>query len=196
MKKTTARKTALLALSLLILLPCIAQAPQGGELPQPIDSLVYAEHFTVEQPFEYSWSADKPQVREGTILVIDADPQLVRPRNADEPLLYVGEHVAWRITANEDNGRLIAFVAARVDWDSALVFFGEPGLAERVDRQQARAASSAAAGAGLSPLPASMVEAALRRSAEDRRFLGRLELLEAIQRIASDYRAIAPRYQQ
>lgn len=113
-----------------------ASAPAAD---QPIE-ILHAQPFVLDQGWVHEWRREKPLVSSGVILVLRTDPELVRPRNTFEPVLYVGAQTAERVNGPE-NGNLVVIVPAPVDargrvaleLATAPIWFGTPELPERVD---------------------------------------------------------------
>ncbi len=148
--------------------PPLAATPAAST---PIE-ILHAQPFVLDQPYVHEWRREKPLATAGTILVLSTEPELVRPRQTAEPVLYVGAETAERVNAPR-NGNLVVLVPGPVDDDgrvdldlsSTTIWFGTPDLPERVDaaviaRELARAQAS---GAG----PARLSERARLRSAAD-----------------------------
>lgn len=164
-----------------------AAMPAVPETPARAGTLLLARSFTLEEGFPFRWSAEQAIVREGTILVLEVDPALIFPRNAAEPVLYVGSHVAQRISKGDASGRLVVFVPARVDLEQDSIWFGSPELPERVDSRLARNEASRAAAAGIVPFSAAAVRSAYQRGGEEATFENRLELLTALHELVLEY---------
>ncbi|MEM7260678.1 MAG: hypothetical protein AAF488_01715 [Planctomycetota bacterium] len=116
-----------------------------------VQSLIYARSFTLETPFRYDFNADRPEVAAGTIIVLEVDPELVKPRQVHAPVLYVGESPAMIINQGYTTGRLIAIVPSSVDLATAPVFFGSVELPERVTAERGKAERVAAEAMGIVP---------------------------------------------
>jgi hypothetical protein len=127
--------------------------------------------FVLDEPYPHEWRREQPSARSGLILVLRADPELARPRQTFEPVLYVGRETAERVNAPE-NGNLVVLVPAPLDAAGAValdlattpIWFGSPDLPERVDAEviERELALALARGAG----PATPAERArLRASA-------------------------------
>ncbi len=164
-----------------------AAMPAVPETPARAGTLILAQSFTLEEGFPFQWSAEQAIVHEGTILVLEVDPALIFPRNAAEPVLYVGHHVARRISQGDASGRLVAFVPARVDLERERIWFGSPELPERVDSRLARREASRAVAAGIVPFSAAAIRSATLRGGEEATFANRLELLTALHELVLEY---------
>jgi hypothetical protein len=165
--KKVLRRSVLLTAALVVVsagaLAALAAPPPLPETPAPAYDLVYARQFQLDSGFTFRWSAERPVVMEGWILVIEVDPSLVYPRQTAEPVLYVGDYTAQRINHGYPEGRVVAVVPGDVDLASAPIWFGSPELPERVSRATATAERASADAAGIRPLPAGVIEAAKNR---------------------------------
>lgn len=165
--KTMFRRSGPLAAALVVIsagaLTALAAPPPLPETPAAADDLIYAQQFQLDSGFTFRWSAERPIVTEGWILVIEVNPSLVYPRQTAEPVLYVGDYTAQRINHGYPEGRVVAVVPGGVDLASAPIWFGTPELPERVSRATATAERAAADAAGIRPLPAGVIETAKNR---------------------------------
>lgn len=114
------------------------------------------------------------------MIAIRVDPALIRPRQTAEPVLYVGDHTAWRISPYNDPGIVVAFVPARVDLSRMPVWFGSPELPERVDAATIARERDLARQAGVEPFRDREVEAAEARGGGKTALASRAELLQAL----------------
>ncbi len=166
--------------------PALSQAPIPAT-PAPVDALVYARSFRLDEGFVSPWGADKPFVTEGTILVLDVDTALVRPRQSAEPVLYVGNRVAQRIVSGWPTGRMIVLVPGEVDLDVEPVFFGTPELPERIDVETATEERDLALQAGIVPLPGAEVSDARSRGGSLLRAFDSRELDQRLYELYEEY---------
>ena len=93
-------------------LPLQAQGGSTNEITPA--ELLRAEPFALELPYSYAWRADKPQIDAGYLVVLAADPEDARIRQAYSPILFVGEWPAEVINNGGQSGRVIAIVPATV----------------------------------------------------------------------------------
>ncbi|MCU0254824.1 MAG: hypothetical protein MUE47_09845 [Acidobacteria bacterium] len=177
---------ALLAAALV--LPALATPPLP-ETPAAVRGLVYARPFTLDTPFRYDWSAEHPEVSSGLMLVLEADPALLRPRETQEPILFVGSLPAQRVTRAFESGRVVVLIPGEVDLAADPIWFGTPGLPEQVDAAAARAERDRAARAAIAPAGRRAAEAALARGGAPARFASKTELLQALAALAREYGA-------
>lgn len=168
----TLRIVALLLLVLGAALGAVVAARGPGEkplAPVPADpsratlEILHAQAFRLDEPYVHEWRAEKPAVTAGIVLVLRTDPELARPRQTYEPVLYVGSQTAERINAPENGANLIVLVPAEMDAHGAValdlaatpIWFGTPELPERVGaatiaRELALALASGAGPAAMS----------------------------------------------
>ncbi len=120
------------------------QAPVRAQQDQGVWDILCAVPFRVEQEFTHWWRAERPQVRTGYILVLAVDPEVARPRQVAEPVLFVGEQTAERLNGGYPNGALIIVVPTRagpqgwpaVQLESQPMWFGDAALPEQVDHAE------------------------------------------------------------
>jgi hypothetical protein len=147
-------------------------APPDGQ-PTGVIAILEARPFAVDEPFVHEWRAEKPLERAGYLLALEVDPDLARPRQTYEPVLYVGEQTAERCNAPWEGNVLIVVVPApldpvgrvALDLDTAPIWFGSLELPERVDGARIARELAAARAAGIGP--ARKATASLRTGPED-----------------------------
>jgi len=151
--------------SLMVLLAVVPVSSQAGppeipSTPAAVDGLLLAQPFSLEQPYQYSWQAERPMVSSGLILVLEVNPDLVLPRQTLEPVLYVGDVAAERVNSGYPSGKVVAIVPGPVDIASAPIWFGEPALPEQVTSQMAGAQKAKAVAEGIRPFSTGALETA------------------------------------
>lgn len=132
--------------------------PPSG-LPSGAVEILAAQPFEVDEPFVHEWRAEKPLVNAGYILALEVDPELARPRQTYEAVLYVGEQTAERCNWPEEGGALVVVVPAPVDADGHValdlgrtpIWFGSLELPERVDAARIAQELAIARKAGIGP---------------------------------------------
>lgn len=174
--------------ALALAIPALATPPLP-ETPAPVRGVLYARPFTLDAPFRYDWSAEHPEVSSGLVLVLEADPALLRPRETQEPVLFVGSLPAQRVTRAFESGRVVVLVPGPVDLASDPVWFGTPGLPEQVDATTARAERGLAAQAAIAPAGRRAADAALAKGGPPARYASKTELLQALEALAREYGA-------
>jgi hypothetical protein len=157
-----------------------AETPPLPATPVAVTGLLSARSFTLQTPFRYDWSADRLEVREGMMLVIECDPALIRPRETQEPVLFVGRYPAQRVAPQPGSNRLVVLVPAVVDLAKEPIWFGTPGLPEAIDAEDVRRERALAASAQIVPLSLEVVDAALRAGGSEARFATKAELSWAL----------------
>lgn len=159
----------------------LAETPLLPSTPVAVTRVLVARSFTLQTPFRYDWSADKPEVREGTMLVIECDPDLVRPRETSEPVLFVGRFPAQRVAPQPGSNRLVVWVPALVDLTSEPIWFGTPGLPELIDTSAMQRERELATRSQIKPLSRDSVTSALRAGGPAATFATKVELSWALQ---------------
>ncbi len=99
----------------------------------------------------------------GVLLVLKVNPELVYPRQAAEPVLYVGDQTAERLNVGYRSGYVVAIVSGPVDLTEAPIWFGTPELPEQVDADRIRSERALAESARIEPFGAVKIHDALAR---------------------------------
>lgn len=142
-----------------------AGPPAVPATPAPVKDVVYARAFTVEQGEPHTWRAEQPEITSGYLLVLKVNPDLVYPRQAAEPVLYVGNQTAQRLNVGYESGHVIALVPAQIEGEGKLdlskepIWFGTPELPERVDADRIRQERALALNVGIKPFEAEKIDA-------------------------------------
>jgi hypothetical protein len=140
--------------------------PPIPSTPAAVDNVLYARAFELTNGEKFLWSKERPDIKTGTLLVLEVDTALVFPRAAAMPVLYVGDRTAQRVNDGHKSGRVIAIVPGEVDLLKDPIWFGTPDLPDRVDANMAKAERSLADAAGIKPFPEKKVKAALAKGGE------------------------------
>lgn len=156
----------LLAGTLSVALVAVAGPPAIPATPAAVEDVVYVRPFTLENGFRFDWSKERPLVTTGTLLVLKVDKDLVIPRQAAEPVLYVGDGTAQRVNHGNESGHVIAIVPGDVDWSKAAIWFGTPELPERVDAAIVKTERALADKAGIKPFSTEQINAAAAKGGE------------------------------
>lgn len=135
--------------------PPTVEAPGGVEVLEAIP-------FRCTAGWTHHWSAERPEVAAGTILVARVDPEAIRPRATVGVVLMVGEEIAEIVNPGQAEGIVVAIVPAPAGWDPALpatlagreVFLSTPGLPDRIDAPERRTRRDAARADGVPTQPA------------------------------------------
>ena len=156
-------KTILMSACLLAAV-CVAQGgPPVPPTPAPVDEVLYARPFTLNEAMRFDWCKEPFNLTRGTILVLKVKPELVIPRQSEEPVLYVGRQTAMRLNHGNESGHVIAIVPGDVDLTKDAIWFGTPALPERVDAATIKTESAKAEQAGIKALTAEQARAAQDR---------------------------------
>lgn len=140
-----------------------AAPPPVPETPAGVSAILYARPFRLLEGFEYQWRKERFNVREGVLLVVEADPALVYPRQALEPVLYVGNQTAMRLNVGYPSGRVVALVPGQDALGPGTpIWFGTPALPASVSSQTIADERRLAAERGVAPPSSGTVSAALR----------------------------------
>jgi len=99
-----------------------------------VRSLLYARAFTLRQPYVYPYLREAPAISRGTLLVLEVDPEVARPRDVDVPVLFAGDTPVHLTNSGYPSGRMIVFIPDGIDLAHVPVFFGSTELPERMDR--------------------------------------------------------------
>ena len=140
--------------------------PPTPSLPASADGLVYARSFSLTEGFMFDLRKERPEVKEGLLLVLKADKAVLVPRATPMPVLYVGDQTAERLNMGDKSGHVIAIVPGKPDLTKAPIWFGTPRFPEKVDHAVIKAEREAAEEAGIRPFPAAQVKAALALGGE------------------------------
>jgi len=150
--------------AILTLAAALAEAaPPLPETPAPVQALVSARPFVLDEDLRISWYRGLEATRHGYLLVIAVDPELVYPRQSAEPVLYVEGRMAPRANVGYLSGHVVAFVPGELDLEKARVWFGTPELPERVGSETGRLELERAQAAGVRPIGADAARRALER---------------------------------
>jgi len=116
----------------------------------PIE-LVHAQPFELATPERHTWRVEQPSFSSGLVLVLEADPAGLMPRQVAEPVLYVGDQTAQRINTGVPSGQLVVLVPdlTLADLADAPIFFGTAMLPEQVDAATIAAELNAARSLGV-----------------------------------------------
>jgi hypothetical protein len=119
--------------------PAARQAPA----PTPVNDALIVQPFTLQQGYRNSWSKEPATVSSGVIVVLAVDPALAARRNAAERVLYAWTTLVERLNDGGQSGRVIGIVPGTANLAGAPIWFGAPGLPERVTpRYRARPAGA------------------------------------------------------
>jgi hypothetical protein len=123
-------------------------------------SIVAAQPFVLDRPWNHTWRKEQPQFDAGWLVVLSVDPALVVPRQVEEPVLYAGAQTVERVNVGEESGHVIAIVpSARdskgnvaLDLAATPFYFGANELPERVTALMAQTQLEHALAKGVHPL--------------------------------------------
>ena len=136
-------------------------------VPIAVDGLLLAQPFTLERGYWHTWSASRPWVQNGCLLVLEVDPDVLTPRQSAQPVLYVNKQVAERVNVGYGSGRLVVIVPGMVESERPMMWFGSPELPERVTAAQIARERQAALDAGIEPFTGSACVDAIELADQD-----------------------------
>lgn len=139
-----------------------AQAPAEPASQKPVKDILYAQPFTLVKGYKNDWSKERELVSSGVLVVLEVDPALVEPRDVAEPILYAGNTPVQRLNHGEQSGRVIGIVPGVADLAGSPIWFGAPGLPERVTAETVRAERARAEKSGIRPFAAEKLRSVMR----------------------------------
>jgi hypothetical protein len=187
--------------------PAPADAPKeapgttGAQAPLPITQcgparkLLEARRFTLDTPHRYNWMKDHPAIEDGTLIVVDVDPECARPRQSAMPVLYAGKVPVEIANRGYPSGRIVAIVPGYVNLAEVPIYYGSPTLPERVDEARGEQELAAARSAGFQPFVVSELKATTAAKLADSKALYRV-VADLIDRHAPDEKARAQGYRR
>jgi len=131
----------------------MAQIAAAPPPPKQVNDILYAQPFTLAKGYINSWSKERAVVSSGVLVVLVVDPVLVEPRDALEPILYAGNTPVQRLNHGYQSGRVIGIVPGATDLTGSPIWFGAPGLPERVTAETTRTELARAEKTGIRPFP-------------------------------------------
>jgi hypothetical protein len=128
--------------------PLPVPAESAVELPV---NLVYARAFELATPATHWWRAEQPSYTKGLLVVLEANPNWLAPRQTAEPIIFVGGQTIERINTGYPSGQLVGIVPnmTLAELAEAPIFFGQPGVPEEVDAAHIAIELDAAIASGL-----------------------------------------------
>ena len=184
----------LLRCVVLNLMVCQVVANDPPPTPAPVNHIVWAVPFKLETPYRNFWRAEQPEVSSGYVVVLQVDPDLVKPRQTEEPVLYVGDQVAERVNCGHASGHVIAIVPGipnntgqSNDLHGALFWFGKPALPERIDGAEIAAQKQTARAANIRVFAAERIDTALQRGGTVWLLPNKTELMRSLVPLIQEY---------
>jgi hypothetical protein len=163
--------------------------PSIPATPAAIDEVLYARTFQLTEAYKFEWRKEQPEIKEGTILVLKVNPDLVYPRQIAEPVLYVGNQTAERVNIGNKSGHVIAIVPGRVDLEKTPIWFGTPELPEQVTEKTIQAERKMADKAGIKPASAAKAADANKKGGERLTVKDRFDLRQNLAPLMREYAA-------
>ncbi len=180
--------------SVVLIVAGTAMAGTAPGTPAPIDRIVYAQPFTLQDGIVYPTRPEEPQVNAGYLLIIDADPKLVLQTARPSPILYVGKQRARRLNPGYPSGRAFVLVRAELnergevdlDLTRTPIWFGTPALG--VDTQRIEREHELAVEAGIGRRPKAEIDRGLGEAdGQPRAFKGYFELQRHYAKLMKEY---------
>lgn len=130
-------------IGVLLALAARAVAADAAE-PLPVTAVSCQRPVRFEAPRRWEWSLDKPGVIDTTALVVRADPELLRPRDVGQRVLFVEGWPAEVLWHSGDRALVLAPMA--VPDAGARVWFGDAVLPETIGAEERGTALGRVAG--------------------------------------------------
>jgi hypothetical protein len=160
------RSFVVLALASIAPAAAVAGVPPVPATPAAVQDVVYAAPFVLNEGYTSDWRLERPRVTRGHLVVLKVAPDFVYPRQTAEPVLYAGDQTVERLNVGYRSGYVVAIVPGTADLSRVPIWFGTPALPESVDASAVRSEHARALAAGIRPLSADRVRAALREPLE------------------------------
>lgn len=126
--------------------------PQVLDDGRAVRKVLKVQPFELTRPYNYEWSAERPAVTRGQIVLLDVDPAFLVPSDTRQAVLYCGALPVERLNSGWPDGRLAVLVPGEVDLAQTPFFFGGYELPEAVTRTDGMARLAIAERNGLRPL--------------------------------------------
>lgn len=160
------RPIVLPALACLAAAAAMADVPPVPATPAGVEDIVYAAPFVLKEGYTSDWRLERPRVTRGHLVVLRVAPDFVYPRQTAEPVLYAGDQTVERLNVGYPSGYVVGIVPGTADLGRVPIWFGTPQLPGSVDASAVRSERSRAVAAGIRPVSADRVRAALRERLE------------------------------
>jgi len=98
--------------------------------PISVNGILAAQPFKVAEPFD--------GISDGTLLVLDADPQLLTRYETANAVLYIGERPTLPLNPGDVSGHIVVIVPSGIDIAGSLMWFGAPDLPEALTPEKIR----------------------------------------------------------
>jgi len=194
MRKSPTNQFTILGVALLVTGTALARTEP--QTPGPIDRVVYAQPFTLQEGFTFPIHKERPQVKTGYLLIIDADPKLVLTMSRGSRILYLGKQPGWRVNPAYPSGRAFVLVpaglntAGEVDLDLARIriWLGTDRFEGDADQPRIELEHELAVKAGIGRRPRREIDAALAEAdGQPRAFKDLIELKLHYARLMKEY---------
>jgi len=159
----------------LALAPAVS-AQQGGPgddvadtlsiaLPRAPLTLVEAEPFQVEKPIVFRVAGKDVKAKEGWILVLEADLDVLEPVDLPDRALFVGDCLAQKVNSGYKDGHVVV-ITSKVDLATSPIWFGSRWLPHQVNARAMEREQESIRRAGLEPRGEKERKQALARGGE------------------------------
>ena len=183
---TTERmRLPLLAVLAMAMLDGFVASAQGP--PAPVDDILLARPFTLDEPYTSRWQAEQPQVASGHVVVLRVRPSLVAPRAGSTPVLCAGSVTVEWLNDPHPSGVVIGVVRTDLDPLDTLIWFARHGYPAETTAETIDAERQVALEAGVMPLDPARVTLALAAGGEPLHAQDRSELQAYADQLAGSY---------
>lgn len=153
----------------------------------PVDDILLARPFTLEEGYEHDWQAERPWVTSGHVVVLRADRRIAALRSSLSPVLCAGSVTVERTNRGYPSGIVVGIIPGDIDLTTALIWFasrGEPPAmtAESIEEERQQALE-----AGIAPFDPVRVTLALQAGGPVLEAADRGELLEYVRALIDEY---------
>lgn len=134
----------------LLLLTALGGDPAVALPIDPVERIPCARTVRFATPYPWPYQSPPGTLSEGTLLVVEADPGWLRPRDLGQRVLYVDGAPAEVLA--RDGARALVLAAGTPAEAGSRVYFADDTLPERVDAAHRRRVVAAAVGAPVLPI--------------------------------------------
>ena len=157
------------------------------ETPAPVDDILYARHFVLEEGYESFWQQERPVVTSGYIVVLKAEPTLVAPRAVPTPVLHAGSQSVEVVRTNYETGIVVGILRGDLDLTETRIWFGAPELAGDLTANMIKERASLATLVGVTTIDTDNVNRALATGGAGLHLPEKWALMDHIARVIETY---------
>jgi hypothetical protein len=136
--------------------------------PAAAKDILAARRFTLRTPYTHTAGKESISVSTGVLVVLEAEPDYLIPRETLNPVLYAGDTIVLRLNHGHRSGRVIGIVPGDIDLATVPIWFGTPELPERVTKDMIESERARAEQAGVRAFARARVDAVRRPPVEAR----------------------------